>query len=86
MSASVSKKQTLSIPIVQMPDDIYKTHLEPTRIGSGLSGGQDSARVNLAAAYVSALVNCGYHEENLSKQSGWLDKHKDHSEFHSAIF
>ena len=53
--------EELSVKDPKSPEDIYKSHLENTR--PGLAGGVDSARMNLASTFVSALVNVGMKED-----------------------
>lgn len=64
----------------QLPEDIYKTHLETVRSTLNTSA-LDSARANLAASYVNGLVNCGFGKEKLlqgtSKNVPWLFKQKE---------
>jgi 26S proteasome regulatory subunit N1 len=69
----------LNILDPKTPDDIYKTHLESSRT-AGLTN-TDSARHNLASAFVNAFVNTGYANDKLmlaenTKQS-WVWKTKD---------
>jgi 26S proteasome regulatory subunit N1 len=79
----------LSVKEAKSPEDVYKSHLENTR--PGLTGGVDSARMNLASSFVSAFVNAGSKEDKLgmtapqtqdgdeSNQTGgsWIWKNKD---------
>jgi 26S proteasome regulatory subunit N1 len=53
----------LSVKDPKSPEDIYKSHLENTR--PGLTGGVDSAKMNLASTFVSGLVNAGMKEDKL---------------------
>jgi 26S proteasome regulatory subunit N1 len=69
----------LNILDPKTPDDIYKTHLESSRT-AGLTN-TDSARHNLASAFVNAFVNAGYANDKLmlaenTKQS-WVWKTKE---------
>lgn len=61
------------------PEDIYKTHLESSR-GAGLTN-VDSARHNLASAFVNAFVNAGFGKDNLmlgdDDKGSWIWKTKD---------
>ncbi|KAF1964643.1 26S proteasome regulatory complex, non-ATPase subcomplex, Rpn1 subunit [Bimuria novae-zelandiae CBS 107.79] len=61
------------------PDDIYKTHLESSRT-AGLTN-TDSARHNLASAFVNAFVNAGYGNDklmlNADSKNSWVWKTKD---------
>jgi 26S proteasome regulatory subunit N1 len=69
----------LNILDPKSPDDIYKTHLESSRT-AGLTN-TDSARHNLAAAFVNAFVNTGYGNDKLmlnnEAKSSWVWKTKD---------
>lgn len=69
----------LNILDPKTPDDIYKTHLESSRT-AGLTN-TDSARHNLASAFVNAFVNTGYGDDNLmlnsDGKSSWVWKTKD---------
>lgn len=60
-------------------EDIYKSHLESSRV-SGLTN-LDSARHNLAAAFVNAFVNAGFGSDKLmlneSDLGGWVWKTRD---------
>jgi len=69
----------LNILDPKTPDDIYKTHLEPTRT-AGLTN-TDSARHNLASAFVNAFVNAGFGNDKMmlvqENKSSWVWKTKD---------
>ena len=62
----------------KLPEDIYKSHLEPTRAGSNL----DSARGNLASTFVNAFVNAGFGNDKLMVSApegqSWIYKNKEH--------
>ena len=68
----------LNILDPKMPEDIYKTHLE-TR-GAGLTN-VDSARHNLASAFVNSFANAGFGNDNMmlveGDKSSWIWKTKD---------
>lgn len=68
----------LNILDPKMPEDIYKTHLE-TR-GAGLTN-VDSARHNLASAFVNCFANAGFGNDNMmlveGDKSSWIWKTKD---------
>lgn len=69
----------LNILDPKTPDDIYKTHLESSRT-AGLTN-TDSARHNLASAFVNGFVNTAYANDKLmlaenTKQS-WVWKTKE---------
>lgn len=65
------------------PEDIYKSHLAGDKRET--SETVDSAKANLAASYVSGLVNAGYGTDKLltapaeagSSTGGWVWKNKD---------
>ena len=68
----------LNILDPKMPEDVYKTHLE-TR-GAGLTN-VDSARHNLASAFVNSFANAGFGNDNMmlveGDKSSWIWKTKD---------
>ncbi|KAL5724264.1 26S proteasome non-ATPase regulatory subunit 2 A [Ranunculus cassubicifolius] len=74
------------------PEDIYKVHLIDGRASAGAS--VDSARQNLAATFVNALVNAGFGQDKLmtvpseSSSGGstgsWLFKNKEHGKASAA--
>ncbi|KIM33866.1 hypothetical protein M408DRAFT_86555 [Serendipita vermifera MAFF 305830] len=61
-------------------EDIYKSHLEQTRLPT--TGGGDSARANLAGTFVNAFVNAGFGNDKLMAKAdagdSWVYKNKDH--------
>jgi 26S proteasome regulatory subunit N1 len=70
----------LNILEPKLPEDIYKSHLENSRI-SGLTN-VDSARHNLASAFVNAFTNAGFGHDKLMLVEGgekmsWVWKTKD---------
>ncbi|KAL4872664.1 hypothetical protein BDV12DRAFT_182999 [Aspergillus spectabilis] len=74
---SLGKELNILDPI--MPDDIYKTHLESSR-GAGLTN-VDSARHNLASAFVNGFANAGFGNDKMMIVEGdkgpWVWKTKD---------
>lgn len=68
----------LNILDPKMPEDIYKTHLENNR-GGGTSA--DSAKHNLASAFVNAFVNAGFGNDKMmlmeNEQKSWVWKTKE---------
>ncbi|KAI9376353.1 26S proteasome regulatory complex, non-ATPase subcomplex, Rpn1 subunit [Aspergillus egyptiacus] len=74
---SLGKELNILDPI--MPEDIYKTHLESSR-GAGLTN-VDSARHNLASAFVNAFANAGFGNDKMMIVEGdkgpWVWKTKD---------
>ncbi|PNS18782.1 hypothetical protein CAC42_5321 [Sphaceloma murrayae] len=71
----------LNILEPKVPEDIYKSHLESSRT-AGLTN-TDSARHNLASAFVNAFVNAGFGDDKLMLQQAeghkqsWIWKTKD---------
>lgn len=61
----------------KVPEDIYKTHLENSRMGTS---SVDSARMNLASSYVNGFVNCAFGQDKLLTGEGnkWIYKNKEH--------
>ncbi|WWD21462.1 hypothetical protein CI109_105948 [Kwoniella shandongensis] len=59
-------------------EDIYKSHLETTRVAAPA----DSARQNLASTFVNAFVNAGFGNDklmvNAPEGQSWIYKNKDH--------
>jgi 26S proteasome regulatory subunit N1 len=68
----------LNILEPKTPEDIYKTHLES---GRGSSAAADSAKHNLASAFVNGFVNAGFGTDKLMLVQGdqrpWVWKTKD---------
>ena len=62
----------LNILDPKMPEDIYKSHLESSRT-AGLTN-VDSARHNLASAFVNAFTNAGFGNDKMMLNSGRDDK------------
>jgi 26S proteasome regulatory subunit N1 len=68
----------LNILDPKTPEDIYKSHLESSRT-AGLTN-TDSARHNLASAFVNGFVNAGFGNDKLmivENKSSWVWKTKD---------
>ena len=69
----------LNILDPKMPEDIYKTHLENNR--DGRNAHADSARANLASAFVNAFANAGFGNDKMMLVEGdqrpWVWKTKD---------
>ncbi|KAF9888710.1 proteasome regulatory particle base subunit [Aspergillus nanangensis] len=74
---SLGKELNILDPV--MPEDIYKTHLESSR-GAGLTN-VDSARHNLASAFVNSFTNAGFGNDKMMLLEGdkapWVWKTKD---------
>ncbi|WFD28431.1 proteasome regulatory particle base subunit [Malassezia nana] len=73
----------LSIYEPKTPEDVYKTHLETTRVSS-----IDSARGNLANAFVNAFVNAGFGNDtlivNAEEGDSYVYKTKDHGKLSAS--
>ncbi|GLC40481.1 hypothetical protein PLESTB_000708900 [Pleodorina starrii] len=79
----------LDVMEAKTPEDVYKTHLTEGRAPAGAAA-VDSARANLAATLVNALVNAGFGQDKLvtpasgaeagggSENVHWIFKNKDH--------
>ena len=69
----------LNILDPKTPEDIYKSHLESSRV-AGMTN-LDSSRHNLAAAFVNAFVNAGFGNDKLmlveKDKENWVWKTKD---------
>lgn len=71
----------LNILDPRLPEDIYKTHLESSRT-AGLTN-VDSAKHNLASAFVNAFVNAGFGQDKMllvgdeDSKNSWIWKTKD---------
>lgn len=75
-----SLAKELNILEPKMPEDIYKSHLESTRITSHPIG--DSALHNLASAFVNAFTNAGFGNDKMmlvdgEEKKSWVWKTKD---------
>lgn len=75
-----SLAKELNVLDPKVPEDIYKSHLESSRT-AGLTN-TDSARHNLASAFVNAFVNAGYGSDKLMLVEGgvkqsWIWKVKE---------
>ncbi|ORY78183.1 26S proteasome regulatory subunit rpn1 [Protomyces lactucae-debilis] len=70
----------LSLTDPRVPEDIYKSHLEPTK-SVFAAGSVDSAKQNLASTFVNAFVNAGYGSDKLllteEENTSWIYKTKD---------
>ncbi|KAM0748773.1 26S proteasome regulatory complex, non-ATPase subcomplex, Rpn1 subunit [Meredithblackwellia eburnea MCA 4105] len=76
----------LSVMDAKSLEEIYKTHLEPTR--SGAPANVDSARENLAGTFVNAFVNAGFGNDKLmaaaEEGNSWIYKNKESGMFSAA--
>ena len=75
-----SLAKELNVLDPKVPEDIYKSHLESSRT-AGLTN-TDSARHNLASAFVNAFVNAGFGEDKLilveeGPNKSWVMRVKD---------
>jgi 26S proteasome regulatory subunit N1 len=70
----------LDIMEPKIPEDIYKSHLEPNR--PSYQAQVDSARHNLASSFVNGFVNAAFGQDKLmsdDKEANlWIHKNKDH--------
>lgn len=70
----------LDIMEPKVPEDIYKTHLEPNR--PSYQSQVDSARHNLASSFVNGFVNASFGQDKLmsddKEANVWIHKNKDH--------
>ncbi|KAI8611309.1 armadillo-type protein [Chytriomyces sp. MP71] len=70
----------LDVVEAKTPEDIYKTHLENTRMYN-FTTNVDSARHNLASTFVNAFVNIGFGSDklmmNTEEGNSWIYKNKD---------
>lgn len=70
----------LSLTDPRVPEDIYKSHLEPSKSVFGAPA-VDSAKQNLASTFVNAFVNAGYGTDKLimteDEKQSWIYKNKD---------
>lgn len=70
----------LNLVEAKIPEDIYKSHLENSKDGFGNSGSIDSAKQNLAAAFVNSFLNLGFGNDKLVKtqedNKSWIYKTK----------
>ncbi|PVD33955.1 hypothetical protein C0Q70_05217 [Pomacea canaliculata] len=80
--AFLSLARELDIMEPKVPEDIYKSHLEPNICYTGSLGPNnlDSARQNLASSFVNGFVNAAFGADKLLMEDGnkWLYKNKDH--------
>ena len=65
----------LNLLAPKVPEDIYKSHLETSFYAS--SSKLESAKQNLAAAFVNGFLNAGYSDEKLITKEKWVYKTKD---------
>ncbi|KAK5692984.1 proteasome regulatory particle base subunit [Elasticomyces elasticus] len=82
-----SLARELNILDPKAPEDIYKSHLESSRT-SGLTN-TDSARHNLASAFVNGFVNAGFGTDKLMNVEGgvkqsWIWKVKEDGQLSTA--
>lgn len=69
----------------KLPEDVYKTWLEPTPMRPSVLGENiDSARQNLASSFVNGFVNAGYGVDKLltpDNSNKWIYRNKDRGMF-----
>ncbi|KAF8373234.1 rpn-1 [Pristionchus pacificus] len=77
----------LDIMEPKTPEGIYKSHLEASR-PFGSTSAPDSARMNLAAAFVNGFVNCGFGVDKMMAEqedaNRWFYKNKEYGMFSAA--
>uniref|UniRef100_A0A914X4C9 26S proteasome non-ATPase regulatory subunit 2 n=1 Tax=Plectus sambesii TaxID=2011161 RepID=A0A914X4C9_9BILA len=82
-----SLARELDIMEAKTPDAIYKTHLEQSRPFSGATQ-PDSARMNLAAAFVNGFVNTGFGVDKMMFETedanAWFFKNKEYGMLSAA--
>ncbi|KKA29908.1 hypothetical protein TD95_001470 [Thielaviopsis punctulata] len=81
----LGKELNLSEP--KMPEDIYKSHLESSRVSTHTN--IDSARHNLSASFVNAFANAGFSKDKLmmtddENKNSWVWKTKHDGMLSSA--
>ncbi len=78
--ANATKAVTILMFFLQLPEDVYKSHLESSRPAMSTAT-LDTMRMNLAASYVNGLTNCGFGKQELIKEDGkdgsWLTRQKE---------
>ncbi|KAK1019972.1 proteasome regulatory particle base subunit, partial [Friedmanniomyces endolithicus] len=67
-----SLAKELNVLDPKVPEDIYKSHLESSRT-AGMTN-TDSARHNLASAFVNGFVNAGFGQDKLMQVEGGVAK------------
>jgi 26S proteasome regulatory subunit N1 len=76
--AYLTKELNLLDP--KVPEDIYKSHLETVKFSFATSGSFDSAKQNLAAAFVNDFINLGFGTDKLIQteedNKSWIYKTK----------
>ncbi|KAF1821732.1 26S proteasome regulatory complex, non-ATPase subcomplex, Rpn1 subunit [Dissoconium aciculare CBS 342.82] len=82
-----SLAKELNVLDPKVPEDIYKSHLESSRT-AGLTN-TDSARHNLASAFVNSFVNAGFGDDKLMLVEGgvkasWIWKVKEDGQVSTA--
>ncbi|VDM54686.1 unnamed protein product [Angiostrongylus costaricensis] len=82
-----SLARELDIMEPKTPEGIYKSHLEHSRPFGHLAA-TDSARMNLAAAFVNGFVNCGFGVDKMMAESEdaskWFYKNKEYGMLSAA--
>jgi 26S proteasome regulatory subunit N1 len=72
--------KAVGVEAERSPEDVYKTHLEPSRRDGASTAQIDSARGNLATTFVNAFVNAGFSNDELITKapdgSSWIYKNK----------
>ncbi|CDK26628.1 unnamed protein product [Kuraishia capsulata CBS 1993] len=65
----------------KLPEDIYKSHLENSTLAAPRL---ESAKQNLASAFVNAFANAGYRNEKLVNDEHWVSKTKGEGRLSTA--
>ncbi|GAV08369.1 hypothetical protein RvY_18076 [Ramazzottius varieornatus] len=70
----------LDIAEPKNPEDVYKTHLEQHRSIYTGGSGLDTAKQNLASAFVNGFLNCGFGTDKMFAEDAnkWIYKNKEH--------
>lgn len=75
--------KSLNLEDPKSVDDVYKSHLESNRVQ--VQTNIDSARQNLASAFVNAFTNAGFQKDKLLLgDNGWIYKTKDEGQMSTA--
>ncbi|EDV28694.1 uncharacterized protein TRIADDRAFT_36957 [Trichoplax adhaerens] len=74
----LSLARELDIMEPKIPEDIFKSHLDPNRLYDIRT--VDSAKQNLASSFVNAFLNCGFGSDKIMAEDSnkWIHKNKDH--------
>jgi 26S proteasome regulatory subunit N1 len=77
----------LAVEAPKSLEDVYKSHLEPTR--GWVSANVASARASLAGTFVNAFVNARFGNDKLMVEAeegnSWVYKNKDNGEGYNPV-